>query len=78
MYLFLTTVSQTSDESEFESNDAAADDESFRQRLFANKKRKECPKGESGRKTLWSDSLVGDFVDIIISNDYYKSKLILT
>ena len=32
---------------------------------------------KAGRKAQWSQSLLGDLVDIIISSDYYK-KLIFT
>jgi hypothetical protein len=31
-----------------------------------------------GRKTMWSQTLLDDLVDIIISSDYYKKKLIFT
>lgn len=46
--------------------------------LFAKKKGKRCSKRKSGRKAKWSQSLLGDLVDIVISNDYYKTKLIMT
>ena len=53
-------------------------DENLSWSLFANKKSKKCSKNKSGRKAEWSESLLGDLVDIVISNDYYKTKLILT
>jgi hypothetical protein len=31
-----------------------------------------------GRKAMWSDSLFGDLVDIIVNNEYYKTRLIFT
>ena len=38
------------------------------------KKRKKEKK--SGRKTSWPDTLLADFIDIIVSNEYFKKKLI--
>ena len=35
-------------------------------------------KKKSGRKVLWSDQALEDFVDIIVGNEYYKKKLIFT
>ena len=34
--------------------------------------------GRKGRKPLWSDNTLCDFVDIIINSEYYKKKLIFT
>ena len=33
---------------------------------------------KAGRKAKWSQSLLGDTIDIIISSDYFKKKLIFT
>lgn len=35
-------------------------------------------KNKGGRKAKWSQSLLGDLADIIISSDYYKKKIIFT
>lgn len=39
---------------------------------------KKTSKNKGGRKAQWSQSLLGDLVDILISSDYYKKKLIFT
>lgn len=41
-------------------------------------KGKKISKNKGGRKAKWSQSLLGDLVDIIISSDSYKKKLIFT
>ena len=67
------------EESKLDSDDDDDDiDENLSWSLFAKKKSKKCSKNKSGRKAKWSESLLGDLVDIVISNDYYKTKLILT
>ena len=35
-------------------------------------------KKKAGRKAIWSDNTLDDFIDIITSNEYYKKKLIFT
>lgn len=68
------------EESKLDSDDDDDDDidESLSWSLVAKKKSKKCSKNKSGRKAKWSESLLRDLVDIVISNDYYKTKLILT
>ena len=49
--------------------------------LFVRNKTSKVTKTSSkkgGRKAQWSQSLLGDLVDIIVSSDYYKKKLIFT
>ena len=81
MFTFLRIVGKTPyEESKLDSDDDDDDDidENLSWSLFAKKKSKKCSKNRSGRKAKWSESLLGDLVDIVISNDYYKTKLILT
>ena len=47
-------------------------------KLFVRKKTPKVKKSSSkkgGRKAKWSQSLLSDLVDIIISSEYYKKKL---
>ena len=50
--------------------------------LFVRKKnaksKKKASSKKGGRKAMWSQSLLSDLVDIIISSEYYKKKLIFT
>eukprot|EP00795_Rhopilema_esculentum_P004021 gene4021-20189_t len=56
------------EEADFESgNESNADGPPLKKR----KKEK-----KSGRKTSWPDTLLADFIDIIVSNEYFKKKLI--
>ena len=71
------------EESKLDSDDDDDDDdddidENLSWSLLAKKKSKKCSKNKSGREAKWSESLLGDLVDMVISNDYYKTKLILT
>ncbi|CAH3192536.1 unnamed protein product [Porites evermanni] len=60
-------------------DDEDGEDESLSRGLFEKKKKSQkCSKNKSGRKAKWSQSLLGDLVDIVISYDYYKNKFILT
>lgn len=71
LFIFLSAVDSDDDEDD--------EDESLNLGLFEKKKKSQkCSKNKSGRKAKWSQSLLGDLVDIVISNDYYKNKLILT
>lgn len=71
LFIFLRAVDSDDDEDD--------GDESLSRGLFEKKKKSQrCSKNKSGRKAKWSQSLLGDLVDIVISNDYYKNKLILT
>jgi len=50
-------------------------------KLFVRKKASKVKKASSkkgGRKAMWSQRLLSDLVDIIISSEYYKKKLIFT
>lgn len=72
LFIFLSAVDSDDDDEDDE-------DESLSRGLFEKKKKSQkCSKNKSGRKAKWSQSLLGDLVDIVISNDYYKNKLILT
>ena len=72
-------VDDDDDDDDDNDNDDDDDiDEHLSWSLLAKKKSKKCSKNKSGRKAKWSESLLGDLVDIVISNDYYKTKLILT
>ena len=67
------------DETEVESDSNQDVDDSLK--LFVRKKTPKVKKASSkkgGRKAMWSQSLLSDLVDIIISNEYYKKKLIFT
>ena len=35
-------------------------------------------KNKTGRKAQWTDSLLSDMIDIVVSSEYYKKKLIFT
>lgn len=37
-----------------------------------------CRKKKAGRKAMWSENALDDFVDIITGSEYYKKKLIFT
>ena len=72
LFIFLSAVDSDDDDEDDE-------DESLSRGLFEKKKKSQkCSKNKSGRKAKWSQSLLGDLVDIVISNDYYRNKLILT
>eukprot|EP00112_Aurelia_sp_Birch-Aquarium-sp1_P000882 Seg10852.1 transcript_id=Seg10852.1/GoldUCD/mRNA.D3Y31 product="hypothetical protein" protein_id=Seg10852.1/GoldUCD/D3Y31 len=43
-----------------------------------NKFSKNAKKKKTGRKTQWTDSLLSDMTDIVVSSDHYKKKLIFT
>ena len=67
------------EETEVESDSNQDVDESLK--LFVRKKTPKVKKASStkgGRKAMWSQSLLSDLVDIIISSEYYKKKLIFT
>ena len=34
-------------------------------------------RGKAGRTSQWSQEMLTDFIDIIVGNEYYKTKLIL-
>jgi len=71
LFIFVSAVDSDDDEDD--------EDESLIRGLFENKKKSQkCSKNKRGRKAKWSQSLLGDLVEIVISNDYYKNKLILT
>ena len=58
------------------SNDDDDDEEGGSLRLFVKKSKGK--KKKSGRKSAWSPEDVDDFIDIVVSNTYYKRKLIFT
>ena len=73
LFIFLSAVDSDDDDDEDD------EDESLSRGLIEKKKKSQkCSKNKSGRKAKWSQSLSGDLVDIVISNDYYRNKLILT
>ena len=59
------------DEDEDESNDEEIE------KIVGKKKGQNGKKGR-GRKAQWTESLLNDMADIIVSNDYLKNKLIFT
>ena len=63
------------DEDEDESNDEAHDHEI--QNIIGKKRKGQKVKKRPGRKAQWPESLLTDMVDIIVTNDYFKKKLIL-
>ena len=63
LFIFLSAVDSDDDDEDDE-------DESLSRGLFEKKKKSQkCSKNKSGRKAKWSQSLLGDLVDIVISND---------
>ena len=80
MFTFLRIVAKKPfEERKLDSDDDDDDiDENLSRSLLATKKSKKCSKNKRGRKAKWCESLLGDLVDIVISNDYCKTKLILT
>ena len=78
------TEEQSSGDHEVESdtNENVESDENVEELNFFVRKKaskvKKTSNKKAGRKAQWSQSLLGDLVDIIISSDYYKKKLIFT
>ena len=59
---------------EEEEEEEDEEEEEITEEYFKNKNKK----GKKGRKNHWPEQLVDDIVDIILENDKYKEKLLLT
>ena len=60
------------------SNDDDDDEEEEGGSLSLFVKKSKGKKKKSGRRSAWSPEDVDDFIDIVVSNTYYKRKLIFT
>ena len=74
---FTLIESPHNDEHDDDSDENLDEDQEELLASFSKKQVKGSTK-KMGRKAQWSDNLIGDLVDIIASNDYFKEKLIFT
>ena len=61
----------------FEDEEDSEEDQ-YADELLNKFKKKNVKKNKTGRKAQWTDSLLSDMVDIVVSSEYYKKKLIFT
>ena len=62
---------------ESEGDDEEEDDEEENDELLKRFSKKKKTK-KVGRKCLWNENIVDDLIDVIVENDKYKEKLLLT
>ena len=60
------------EDEEYSEEDQDADE------LLSKFTKKNGKKNKTGRKAQWTDSLLSDMIDIVVSGEYYKKKLIFT
>ena len=76
MFVFILRVKSA--EVNKQDSDSENEDHEDDMSLPFTKKAKSKSKRKSGRRPKWNNDDVDDMVDIIVSSDYYKRKLILT
>ncbi|XP_065052177.1 uncharacterized protein LOC135681566 isoform X2 [Rhopilema esculentum] len=59
-------------------DDEDSEEDKYIDDLLNKFKHKNGKKNKSGRKAQWDDSLLSDMIDIVVSSEYYKKKLIFT
>ena len=61
----------------FEDEEDSGEDQDADELLYKFRK-ENGKKNKTGRKAQWTDILLSDMIDIVVSSEYYKKKLIFT